>query len=196
MAKAISQRISLDGASDVERQLKSLGTTGEQAFAKLTAATEEANRKLAEGGGSAEQLGGGVLSAGEKMLAAAGIMGLLGTAAVKLGSALLSSAEDAAKNANAVADAATRSGQSLQAYQEQIAVLKKAGFSTAEAEQIVKRFGDAASKAYKDAAEGLKDMGVRFAPGIEGQKALNEQLARTGDVVSNISPARDCHRPA
>jgi hypothetical protein len=190
MAKAISQRISLDGASDVERQLKSLGTTGEQAFAKLTAATEEANRKLAEGGGSAEQLGGGVLSAGEKMLAAAGIMGLLGTAAVKLGSALLSSAEDAAKNANAVADAATRSGQSLQAYQEQIAVLKKAGFSTAEAEQIVKRFGDAASKAYKDAAEGLKDMGVRFAPGIEGQKALNEQLARTGDVVSNISPAR------
>lgn len=183
-AKTIAQRITLEGAEAVQQKLKAIGDTGERSFRQVKDASNEA-------GDAAAGAGDGALSFGEKAVAAAGLIGVLAIAAYKLGKAFLSSAEDAAKNANAVANAATRSGQSLQAYQEQIVVLQKFGFSAAEAEQIVKKFGDAAAASYKKAADGLKDMGVRFAPGEAGAEALNDQLARTGAVVKNIADARD-----
>jgi Holliday junction resolvasome RuvABC DNA-binding subunit len=184
MAGVITQLIKLAGSEEVKAQFKAMGDEGAKAFDKTRSAIGHLNKDMEVAGQSANKAGEAFFSSGAKAsLAISGVLGL-GIAVVKLANYYLDAAASASKFVSEQAAAAQRLGQSTKNYSEAIGAFRQIGFSAAEAEELVKKFGAGSAKAFNEGIAKLKERGITFTLTTEaGRRAASEFVGNLGSMT-------------
>jgi hypothetical protein len=201
----ISQRIALEGAEDIKRQLAEIGQTGGKAFAQVKDAVESAQSNLAKvsaavtevqkqvsrvaGAGrsfsnAVGDLGGALGRFGGALTTSATRIGAVAAAAAAAGAGLIGLAKSAASVADEIGKQAQALGVTVQSYQRLQFAAAQAGVAQEQFAGGMARFSRAVIEAAKEqdktarsTAENLKRIGIALSPAALAERALADAAA-------------------
>lgn len=203
--RTISQRIALEGAEELQKQLEAIGRTGEDAFKRnadaialaarrlegfvtLVARVETAFAGIGRAAGNFGQALGGVgtaLNAFESSVGRvvrnvallAGGGGLIGAAGV----GLARFATSAAKAADDTQENASAIGLSTEAYRRLQTATENAGLKQGQFQQVMARLNDQ----FSDARKAQTDFRVAQQRAADGVQFTDEQIKKLSESVNN-----------
>jgi len=173
MANVLKQKITLEGAEEINKKIEDLGNNVEKFLAKAKASFD----------------GSELLSFREKLAAVGVVAGVVVTAVNKLGTALVAMADDAAKAAATLGRAADAAGQTVENFQKTKFALQQAGLTADEAGQAMQKSSAGAAKAVNDLRAAAAKLGVFFAPTAEGSKAAAQSMGLFTDKTNEANAA-------